>query len=170
MSQLKVNSIIPVAGVASGQGGGVIQTCTAFKNDSATIDASAGQTELSSDLRLFITPKSTSSKILVTATITFSQQSGICGFRISRLIGSTTTDVFSHSGTDDSVDGCAQHWVNDGPRINTISFTFIDSPNTTSEVRYTPTVHTAISFLLNRIYNADNYLGSSSMIGQEISA
>tara|TARA_B100001778_G_scaffold334293_1_gene345165 strand:+ start:2498 stop:3010 length:513 start_codon:yes stop_codon:yes gene_type:complete len=170
MSQLKVNSIIPVGGVASGQGGGIIQTCTAFKNDSATVDASSGHTEISSDLRLFLTPKSTSSKILITATITFSQSADISAFRISRLIGSTTTDVFNHSGTNDNVDGCAQHWTNNTARIVTVGFSFIDSPNTTSEVRYTPTVFSTTSFLLNRIYNSDNYLGSSSMIGQEISA
>tara|TARA_Y100000748_G_C15415420_1_gene457161 strand:+ start:467 stop:979 length:513 start_codon:yes stop_codon:yes gene_type:complete len=170
MSQLKVNSIIPVAGVASGQGGGVIQTCTAFKNDSASINASGGHTEISSDLRLFVTPKSTSSKILVTATITFSQSADIVAFRMSRLIGSTTTDVFNHSGTNDNLDGCAQHWTNNTARMVTVSFSFIDSPNTTSEVRYTPTVYSVTSVQINRIYNSDNYLGSSSMIGQEISA
>jgi len=39
MSQIKVNSIIPVAGVATGQGGGVIQTIRTVKTDVFTSTA-----------------------------------------------------------------------------------------------------------------------------------
>ena len=69
MSTLKVNSIIPVAGVPTGGGGGIIQTVTATHSTQVT-QASNGsgstQTTLTdTGLTASITPTSTSSKGLV---------------------------------------------------------------------------------------------------------
>ena len=69
MSTLKVNKIIPVGGVPSGGGGGIIQTVTATHSTQVT-QASNGsgstQTTLTdTGLTASITPTSTSSKVLV---------------------------------------------------------------------------------------------------------
>ena len=69
MSQLKVNSIIPVSGVPTGGGGGIIQVVTATHNSQVT-QASNGsgstQTTLTdTGLTASITPTSNSSKVLV---------------------------------------------------------------------------------------------------------
>ena len=63
MSQIKVNSIIPVSGVPTGGGGGIIQIVEAVKTDTATTSTSiygaiAG-------LQPQITPTSNTSKIMM---------------------------------------------------------------------------------------------------------
>ena len=56
MSQIKVDSIVPVSGVASGQGGGIVQVVSAFKGDRFTT-SSTSFVDISG-LTLTITPKS----------------------------------------------------------------------------------------------------------------
>ena len=63
MSQLKVNSIIPVSGVPTGGGGGIIQVKQVVKLDSFTTTSTSAVDV--TGLSVNITPTSTSSKILV---------------------------------------------------------------------------------------------------------
>ena len=69
MSTLKVNSIIPVAGVPTGGGGGIIQIVQSLKKDTSTTSVTTNTTssafESVSNLTCTITPTSSSSKILV---------------------------------------------------------------------------------------------------------
>ena len=64
MSQLKVNSIVPVAGAPTGGGGGIIQVKQTLKNDTASSSTTTSFTDISG-LSVSITPTSSSSKILL---------------------------------------------------------------------------------------------------------
>ena len=64
MSTLKVNKIIPTAGVPTGGGAGIIQVVSALKTDTAS--QSSNTLAAISGLQPTITPTSSSSKILIT--------------------------------------------------------------------------------------------------------
>ena len=67
MSQLKVNSIIPVAGLLSGANGGCIQTVQTAKADVTSQSGTSSGTFFDiSGMSATITPQSTSNKIMVT--------------------------------------------------------------------------------------------------------
>jgi len=68
MSQLKVDSIVPTAGVATGQGGGIIQTITESTN-AILSTTSTTSTEISSDLRATIVPKNANNIIIIRLSI-----------------------------------------------------------------------------------------------------
>ena len=71
MSTLKVNSIIPVAGVPTGGGGGIIQVKQAIKTDTFSTTSNSGGVQIIDipSLSVTITPTSSSSKILITANV-----------------------------------------------------------------------------------------------------
>ena len=66
MSQLKVNSIVPVGGLPSGSNGGIIQIKQTIKKDTTSI-STAANTEVNTDstFNVSITPSTNSSKILI---------------------------------------------------------------------------------------------------------
>ena len=72
MSQLKVNSIIPVGGVASGQGGGIIQVIQTFKGDAESTTSTTF--EDLNGMSATITPSSSSNKILISFSLCLSSQ------------------------------------------------------------------------------------------------
>ena len=128
MSQLKVNSIIPVGGVASGQGGGIIQV---VQNTTSTHASNTTTTFADTNLSASITPTSTSSKILIvisqTARVLMTGATG-GGFQILR--GSTVIQ------TPDPV----QHYY--ANLVSNVNVYFIhnahmiDTPSTTSATTY----------------------------------
>ena len=67
MSQLKVNSIIPVSGVPTGGGGGIIQVLTNSTRDSQGSVSLANNRSYSAvpNQNVTITPTSNTSKILI---------------------------------------------------------------------------------------------------------
>ena len=68
MSQIKVNSIIPVSGVPTGGGGGIIQVKQTVKTDTASHSVAVGS--VSGDvITASITPTSSTSKVLVMFSI-----------------------------------------------------------------------------------------------------
>ena len=93
MSQLKVNSIVPVGGAPSGGGGGIIQTVTTLKTD-ATSTTSSSFVDVSGMSRT-ITPVFASSKIQVVASLNVSgAANSYLGFKV--LIGSSDTSIGTH--------------------------------------------------------------------------
>ena len=65
MSQIKVNSIVPVGGLPSGANGGIIQVVQTIKDDVFTTTQSAGVEVAITGLNATITPSSTSNKVMV---------------------------------------------------------------------------------------------------------
>ena len=134
MSQLKVNSIVPVAGVASGAGGGVIQVVSAHTANKTTTNATTFQDI--SGLSLNITPTSSSNKILIHVNLTFSHTNvGDAGiFSLARIVGGTTTRP-----CDSTASGDATNQLHNGAEVSGLfshSAHFLDSPNTTSQINY----------------------------------
>ena len=146
MSQLKVNSIIPVAGVPTGGGGGIIQVVSV----SDSLRESTGSflfTDSYTDtpFTVDITPTSTNSKILVSGFIMGESDvdSHQINFRVNRAIsgGSTTAIQAASSGSRNlgiSPPNAGTFFENN--ESSPFNFGFhglIDSPSTTSEITYT---------------------------------
>ena len=128
MSQIKVNSIIPVGGVASGQGGGIIQV---VQNTTTTHASNTTTTMADTNLSASITPTSTSSKILIfisqTARILMTGAVG-GGFQILR--GSTVIQ---------NADPVQHYLANLASNVNFYfihNVNMIDTPSTTSATTY----------------------------------
>ncbi len=144
MSQIKVNSIIPVSGVPTGGGGGIIQVVSTTKTDtfsSSTVNSFVDITGLSAT----ITPTATSSKILI---LYDTQMSGGELFFIQLVRGSTAIKVGdSDSGNriECTVGGFKQEQNED--KVAPVSGHFLDSPNTTSAITYK---------MQGRVYNSGN--------------
>ena len=136
MSQLKVNSIIPVAGVPTGGGGGIIQVVELVKSD--VVSASPGTTFADiSGMSATITPTSSTSKVIVSVAINCSA-TDVVGLNLLR----GSTNIFQGDAVSGKIQvsagiysGSQQNGSNYyGARH--INFSKLDSPNTTSAVTY----------------------------------
>ena len=135
MSQLKVNSIVPVGGLPSGSNGGIIQVVSANKTDTFSY---TGSTFVDvTGLSVAITPTLNSSKILVLYDLCWGSSDGHVSMRLMR--GSTMIKVGDADGNRTRATG---HWHQGGSNSGDIydivqhSGTFLDSPATTSSVTY----------------------------------
>ena len=129
-SELRVDKIIPTAGVPTGGGGGIIQVTT---NTITTQFQTTTQTYEDTNLTGTITPKFATSKIMVMINqqcYQYLSSAGASYFGIRLLRGSTVihdplgdgTGPFEQSG-----------YFRNGFNWN---FNYLDSPNTTSAVTY----------------------------------
>tara|TARA_B100001248_G_scaffold107973_1_gene80527 strand:+ start:52 stop:696 length:645 start_codon:yes stop_codon:yes gene_type:complete len=122
-----------------------------------------------SGLFVDITPSAATSKILVTVSITAGTTSNsMFVYRLLRdstiLLPSTGSAVVS--GTDYAGTFAGK---NDGTRGQPVNFNFLDTPNTTSQVRYSLSVmHNSGTYTLNQ--RDGNYAGSSTIIAIEVGA
>ena len=136
MSQIKVNSIIPVAGVPTGGGGGIIQV----KSVTKTGEFSSGSTSYVdiTGCTVNITPTSSTSKIYVTLLGgQFGMYSGGSYYSLAKIVRDSTDLVF---GIVSYRDGSGHG--NDG---GTCALSYLDSPNTTSQVTYKAQVKSSVS-------------------------
>ena len=142
-SELRVDRIVPVNGVPTGGGGGVIQVTQGNMNTRATMSASA---YVASGLSGTITPTRTDSKILVTVTTTATYTSGAAtaGYILRRKVGgsyiaNSPLGSTGH-GNINSPDGATMAiYSNDGSVSNNqypMTVQWWDSPATTSEITY----------------------------------
>jgi len=129
MSQIKVDSIVPVAGVASGQGGGIVQVVTGSTNNrTETTSTSFVDTNLSAT----ITPKNSSSKIKVTVSTTVQGTQNNSFIRLTVFRGGSSGTNIGATNT-----GIMQMGINNGNDfIGCGTFSVIDSPSTTSATTY----------------------------------
>ena len=136
MSQLKVNSIIPVSGVPTGGGGGIVQIKNAIKTDTQSAGGSSDFVDITG-LSVAITPTSSSSKILICCNITagHSATSNVSGFRLMR--GSTPIAVGDVAGNRRQWTlGEMTFYSNTNNTTHSVGGTFLDSPSTTSATTY----------------------------------
>tara|TARA_Y100000401_G_scaffold51319_1_gene40176 strand:- start:25 stop:558 length:534 start_codon:yes stop_codon:yes gene_type:complete len=136
MSQLKVNSIIPVSGVPTGGGGGIIQVKQAVKTDGFSINNTSSNTDVTG-LSVTITPTSASSKILIDLHMSaFSVEStSYYGARFQLVRDSTDIAKGAADGDRTRCTG----GIDGGGGANytdVVSAKFLDSPNTTSATTY----------------------------------
>ena len=150
-SELRVDKIIPTTGAPTGGGGGIIQIQQTVKTDTWAGDSPNNYPafEEVTGLNVSITPKFSSSKLLVTASLTCNTAYWVILGQLWRGIGGATRSVLnaatgdaagnrprctfaelSHTGAVD-----AFHMYN--PNVN-----FLDSPNTTQQVSYSIALRT----------------------------
>ena len=127
-SELRVDKIIPTAGVPTGGGGGIVQTIIGTDNREQINFNTASETTL---MTATITPKSTSSKILVLVTCAgVGAQGGTSlRMRLYRTVGGSRTNL-----------PAIADYVNlqgDNGDTHYPCTSQIDSPATTSAVTYT---------------------------------
>jgi hypothetical protein len=175
MSQIKVNSIIPVAGVPTGGGGGIIQVKSVVKTDQFT-STSTSFVDITG-LSVSITPTSSTSKILVIAQCSVVGEDAGTGIMLDR------------DGTEPikaDAEGSRQRFTIFGAHANSSSemqysqpanhISFLDSPNTTSQVTYKlkAKTRTSSTFYVNTTrYRSDNTngsLGTATLTVMEVSA
>ena len=127
-SELRVDRIIPTAGVPTGGGGGIVQTIIGTDNREQINFNTASETTL---MTATITPKSTSSKILVIVTCAgVGAQSGtVWRMRLDRTVGGSRTDL---PAIADYVNLQGNNGDTHYPCTSQI-----DSPSTTNAVTYT---------------------------------
>ena len=120
-SELRVDKIIPVDGVPTGGGGGIIQVVEVGHSTMHAITATSPQQVFSGS----ITPKFSTSKILI--NVSSSSYNGGSGhttytiYRDSTNIGGSTYGIADFTGS--------HNWT-------PFSMMFLDSPSTTSSVTY----------------------------------
>ena len=94
MSQIKVNSIIPVSGVPTGGGGGIIQVVATNITGTSSVSLSSNN-YVDTPATVTITSVGANSKFLITASISgeASTADHNVGFALRRVIGGTTTAI-----------------------------------------------------------------------------
>ena len=167
-SQLRVDKIVPVDGVPTGGGGGIIQIKQTFLNTATSTTTSGSFTDISG-MSVSITPKFNTSKIFVMITLgSISSAAGISvGFRLLRdstAVGNAA-DTTLQSGFTNIYDG-------GDASLFSASHNFLDSPSTTSAITYKlQWRNSSGTTYLNRYSgSSDSYNGSSTITAMEVSA
>ena len=136
MSQLKVNSIVPVGGLPSGAtAGGIIQTVMTVKKDTASASVATQSDYDYTGFSVAITPTLNSSKILIMATVTVGWNSTMPFFMQLKVNGSQCTDAIGDaagSRVRSSMGGFQGHTGG----VETVNLAFIHSPASTSTQTY----------------------------------
>ena len=173
-SELRVDKIIPTAGVPTGGGGSIIQTVQTVKTDAFTT-TSQPFTDITG-LSATITPKFSTIKILITYTLSISSN-GIPMFKLLR----GSTDIFVGDAAINRVQCLFGGYVG-GSQINSmmipVSGNFLDSPSTTSATTYkfqTGVIHTTgYTIVVNKSMSDTDFnynpRTASSIVLMEVSA
>ena len=171
-SELRVDKIIPTTGVPTGGGGGIVQIKYAIKNGTQSI-SSVGYSDTPPDvsgLSVSITPKFSTSKILVQVNIGCHGTTGNAAntFRIYR--GSTNITVTSTNV--DNRHGATVFYNSNNTAMGTpASFSVLDSPATTSATTYKVTGFTNGGTLyINRLPGDNSWNTVSTITVMEVSA
>ena len=140
-SELRVDKIIPTSGVAANSGnvsygGGVVQVVYTHLPHTLGQVSSNSTSYYDSGYDVLITPKFATSKILVSVGVQiYSTNSSYHAY-----VGIVKNDSGDLSGTGHPA-GVLHHtsclWESSGPgQAGNVSFQYLDSPNTTSQVKY----------------------------------
>ena len=177
-SQLRVDKIVPVDGVPSGGGGGIVQCVSTTKTDTFTT-ASTSFTDVTG-LSATITPKFSTSKIFVIVT-TCGNTNGSKGYgRLMR--DSTPIDIGTAEGNRPGVSFTLNSGTTNATYANklfNLGYFFLDSPSTTSATTYKIQLRnysgdTSRYYTINRTENdsnvAYNQRGTSKILLMEVSA
>ena len=169
-SKLRVDSILPVDGAPTNGGGGIIQVIQTIKKDQFETSQSVGSGYADiTGLSATITPKFSTSKIMVEAHIYNSNNNAVNFFRVLR--GSTFIE--QPSGTSSSGANWNAHGFSyfDHQFQDTCVIKILDSPATTSATTYKiQTACTSNVVTINQFFNTSNYFGITTLQLYEVSA
>tara|TARA_A100000172_G_scaffold9401_1_gene5086 strand:- start:267 stop:809 length:543 start_codon:yes stop_codon:yes gene_type:complete len=162
MSQLKVNSIVPVGGLPSGSSGGIIQIRQTVKTDVSSAQVGSNTLSGSVGLDVNITPSSASSKILILVSASVSgshsgETQGIVLLRGGSVITGASGDADGSRGLASSM----AYLINSGGSVQTISMQYLDSPASTSQQTYSIQLKyfagaSSHTIYINRLKSDDN--------------
>ena len=177
MSQIKVNSIIPVAGVPTGGGGGIIQIVSAQKTDTSSYSGTS-QFHTVDGLTLNITPTSSSSKIFVCFNMNIGCNSTGSGMGGKIFRSSDNQNILRAPADGSRTRSYLAQFTAHSNTNNTTRFVspcFLDSPNTTSQVSYVFQVYVSTqTVFINRsaedLDSTNNARGCSFAYAMEVSA
>ena len=168
-SKLRVDSILPVDGAPTNGGGGIIQVIQTIKKDQFETSTTVGSGYADiTGLSATITPKFSTSKIMVEAHIYNSNNNAVNFFRVLR--GSTFIE--QPSGTSSSGANWNAHGFSyfDHQFQDTCVIKILDSPATTSATTYKiQTACTSNVVTINQFFNTSNYFGISTITAMEVS-
>ena len=176
-SELRVDKIVPVDGVTSSGGGGIVQVQSATKTDAWNMPSNDTNFPTVTGLSVTITPKFSTSKILVMYDMNWSSINGHCSCRLMR--DSTPIKVGDASGNKTQVTGQIHYTSSNQYDLENVSGTHMDSPSTTSAVTYSMQVGTpySSSYEVYVNYHAEDGAnlawsgrGASSITVMEVSA
>ena len=151
--------------------GKVLQVQSAFKSDT---DSTSSTSDVAiSGLSLTLTPASTSSKVLVQFAVgtAGNNASSHFFFTVYRSIGGGSYSAIGQGTGGGSYNYASSDHSSSNNYYGAMANSFLDSPNTTSEITYklyfrTSAGHTSY---INRRATDDNFRGASSLICMEIS-
>ena len=187
MSQLKVNSIIPVAGVPTGGGGGIIQVQNTTLKTGSSLSLTQHAFNHYSGIDVSLTPTSSSSKILISGQVwgEGSAQDSQFQWKLMRSIGGGSNADIDCTGTGSGnrpglMGNCPTgYYGGDNSSTETVPSwsNVLDSPGTTSEVTYKffmYAIDNGSTFYFNRTKDDSNGVdwgrGVSFMTIMEVSA
>ena len=177
-SELRVDKIIPATGVPTGGGGGIIQVQQTVKTDTWTTDSANNYPNFEevTGFNVSITPKFSTSKLLVTASVNYSTGYWQGFGQLWRGIGGASRSMLD--GAVGAADGSRVRYTftnlqyQGGVGANNqyhATVNFLDTPNTTSAVSYSIAMRsytTSYQVYVNR--NASD-LDSASYYGRGMS-
>ena len=151
----------------SGGVGKILQVKQTFKNDTAS--TSSGSFADISGFTVSITPSATSNKILYKGSLYLAYTGAEGNFRLTRTVSGTATEVGNASVVDDDADGAFA--IGGGSQYTVATFSFLDSPNTTSAITYGIKWHMhSGTMYLNRTWDNGWFHGASSITAMEVAA
>ena len=135
MSQIKVNSIVPASGLPGGANGGIIQTVQTVKTDVFSSE-SASFTDITG-MSVTITPSSNSNKVMIQVSLSYGGEDNMYG-AVNLLRGSTiVTQGNTGTGSNTRASfGLGGDNNNFQYKLVSATYTFLDSPATTSATTY----------------------------------
>jgi hypothetical protein len=166
MSQLKVNSIVPVGGLPSGANGGILQVVQAVKTDTFSHNSTTF-TDITG-LSASITPSSSSSKILCTCSLYISRDDGGSTTKINFVRGSTNIGQPAGSSTTHQA---TMFMYTTSELMFPITQSVLDSPATTSATTYKIQIGqdtTSKTTYINRWWNGNSYHAISTLTLYEV--
>ena len=155
-SELRVDKIVPVDGVPTGGGGGIVQVKQIQHStsvDYSTNSFSAG-TSSGGNFAITITPKFATSKILVSFTSMYdlnaaNQRVFITMFR--SIGGGTASNIVGGRGL-------VEIWNPDSRTQATANAQYLDSPNTTQQITYTMYAQVSSGIFYLGLYNNQKWM------------
>jgi len=160
MSQLKVNSIVPVGGLPSGSNGGIIQVKQTIKKDVFSSSVSTNTDSADTGLNVSITPSSNSNKILISAQVmvaaSVQDPIGLTLFNGGSLVTDALADADGSRGRA-VIAGMSE---SGGGMSQVLSFNYLHSPGSTSEQTYGIRIRqysgSSVTMFINRVQSDDN--------------
>ena len=157
-SELRVDKIVPVDGVPSGGGGGIVQVkqiqhSQYIKYNTNSFTAGTKADSSTGDYSITITPKFNTSKILLSFTAMYDSYSGQRNYvTIYRSIGGGTASNIVGGR------GLVEIWNNDHRIQATTTAQYLDSPNTTSAITYTVYAQVSTGDFYLGLYNNQKWM------------